>query len=95
MNIPNFQNTPIVSSGGNLSDAWSLILQQLITALQKNLSDEGYQVPQQPTATIAKLQTQFNASPNPSVYFGDLIYDSTTNQLKVNINGTFKVVQVV
>jgi len=26
---------------------------------------------------------------------GNIIYDKTTNQLKVNIHGTFKVIQVV
>ena len=95
MNIPNYENAPISDRSGFLTDQWSLLLQQLITELQFNLSDEGYQVPQQPTATITTLQTQFNASSTPSAYFGNLLYDSDTNELKVNINGTFRVVQVV
>lgn len=95
MNIPNYENTPFVNEDGYLTDQWSLILQQLITLLQQNLSDQGYQVPQQPTTTINTLITQFNAAPLPSQYFGDIIYDSTTDELKVNIAGTFKVVQVV
>jgi hypothetical protein len=95
MNIPNFENTTFVNKSGILSDIWALILQQLITELQDNLSDEGYFVPQQTTITINNLQTQFNLSANPSQYFGDLLYDSTTDELKVNIAGTFRVVTVV
>jgi hypothetical protein len=93
MNIPNYENVPIVSSGGMLSDAWSLILQQLITALQQNLSNEGFRIPQLPTTTINTLQTQYAASSNPSAYYGDLVYDSNANVLKVNIAGTFKTIQ--
>ncbi len=95
MNIPNFEPSKFVERSGNLSDTWSLILQQLITELQKNLSNFGYQVPQQPTTVINDLQAQYIASANPSAYYGNLLYDSTTNQLKVNIAGTFRVVQVV
>lgn len=95
MNIPNYENVPFVDDSGYLSDSWSLIMQQLITALQTNVSNQGYQVPQQPTTTITDLQTQFAAAADPSVYYGDLLYDSTTDELKVNIAGTFKVVQVV
>jgi hypothetical protein len=95
MNIPNFENVAVTTSGSLLSEVWTLILQQLITELQNNLSNEGYLVPQQPTTTIAMLQAQYALSPVPSVYYGNLLYDSTTDQLKVNIAGTFKVVQVV
>lgn len=95
MNIPNYEFAPAISNGGYFSDQWSLILQQLITALQTNLSDNGYLIPQKTTTEINTLQTQFAAAPTPSAYYGDLIYDKTTDQLKVNIAGTFKVVQVV
>jgi hypothetical protein len=95
MNIPNYENVPFVDDKGYLSDSWALIMQQIITALQNNLSDQGYQLPQLPTTTITTLLTQFNAAPSPSVYFGDLLYDSTTDQFKVNIAGTFRVVQVI
>lgn len=60
---------------------------QLITQLQKNLSSEGYKVPQQATSTITSLNTMQSV--------GALLYNSTTHQLMVNIAGTFKVVQVV
>ncbi len=67
----------------DLHNALSMIIQQL----QRNLSDEGYKVPQQPTANITQLNTAQSV--------GALLYDSDTDELKVNINGTFKVVQVV
>lgn len=95
MNIPNYQNTQFTNSNGYLTDPWSLILQQLISALQTNLSDDGYRVPQHTTAEIADLLASFNASSSPSAYFGVLLYDTSTNELKVNINGTFRVIQVV
>lgn len=84
MNIPNFQNVQFVDENGYLTPEWQLIMQQLFQALQSNLSDEGYKVPQQPTAVINQLNT--------AASIGALLYDSTTNQLKVNISGTFQVI---
>jgi hypothetical protein len=94
MNIPNFENIKFVDNNGYITTEWQFILQQLFTLLQKNLSDEGYLIPQQPTSVITTLQTQFAANPTPSAFFGDLLYDSTTNQAKINIAGTFKVITV-
>ncbi|MDD5212360.1 MAG: hypothetical protein PHV62_08080 [Sulfuricurvum sp.] len=84
MNIPNFENIKFVDSRGYLTEEWQLILQQLFQALQGNLSDEGFKVPQQPTTVINQLNTAASK--------GALLYDSTTNQLKVNISGTFQVI---
>ena len=95
MNIPNFENVALTNRGSMLSDTWALILQQLITALQTNLSNEGFRIPQAPTTMITALQTQFALMPDPTVYYGDMLYDTTTDQLKVNIAGTFKVVVTV
>lgn len=95
MILPNFENTQIVDNKGYLTPAWQIIMQAFFQTLQKNLSDEGFLIPQQDTATITDLQTQFNASPTPTAYFGDLLYDSSTDEFKVNIAGTFRVVQVV
>jgi hypothetical protein len=63
------------------------VFAQLVTELQNNLSNEGYKVPQQPTANVQLLNTAQSE--------GALLYDSDTKELKVNINGTFKTVQVV
>lgn len=95
MNIPNFENIRFVDEKGYLTESWQNIMQQLFTALQSNVSNEGFQIPQQTTATIATLQTRFAAATDPTVYNGDMLYDSSTDELKVNIAGTFKVVQVV
>ena len=84
MNIPNFQNTKFVDRSGYLTPEWQLILQQLFQELQKNTSNEGLFIPQQPTATITMLNTAAST--------GALLYDSTNNLLKVNLAGTFKTV---
>lgn len=84
MNIPNFQNIRMVDSKGYLTAEWQQLMQQLFTQLQANLSDEGYKLPQQSTSTIVSLNTAASK--------GALLYDSTTNEFKVNINGTFKIV---
>lgn len=93
MIIPNIINSEILerdSNGeftGNLSSGFFLIFQQLISVLQKNLSDEGYLLPKQETSIINQLNTTKST--------GALIYDLDTNQAKVNINGTFKIIQVI
>jgi hypothetical protein len=94
MNIPNYDYSPITERDGNLSPIWSLIIQQLLSVLQTNLSDTGYILPQLTTTQIAALQASFALAPNPSLYYGDMVYDSTLNEVKVNIAGTFKVVTV-
>jgi hypothetical protein len=87
MIIPNLPATKWVNEKGHLLPEIHGVLSQLTTQLQQFLSNEGYVVPQQPTTKITALNTTRS--------IGALLYDSTTNELKVNINGTFKVVQVV
>lgn len=87
MNIPNFINEQMVDENGYLTDTWRQVLSELFTQLQLNLSDESIIVPQQTTAKIAQLST--------TDYEGGLLYDSDTDQLKVNLAGTFKVVQTI
>lgn len=62
----------------HMHPAWHQFFSLLTTALQTNLSQEGFTVPQQPTTNI-NLLTQ-------SKSVGSFIYDSTTNQMKVNLN---------
>lgn len=83
MNVPNYQNTQAVDKNGYFSSPWQMLLNQLLTQMQIALSDEGFVVPSQPASEITKLTNSSN---------GTLIYDSTNNLLKVNINGTFKTV---
>lgn len=87
MNIPNFENIQMVDRNGYLTEQWQMIMQQLFQVLQQNLSDEGYKLPQQSTTIITALNTAAST--------GNLLYDSTTDQAKVNIAGTYKVIQVV
>ena len=84
MNIPNLPNEKIATDSGEMHPKWRLFFTQLITEIQNNLSNEGYALPQQPTSNIALLNT---AKSN-----GRLIYDSTTQQVKANISGTYRVV---
>lgn len=88
MNLPNFINTKLVDENGYLTPEWSNILTQLITELQLNLSNEGYRLPQLKTAQITQLTA-------PDKSLGNMVYDLTTNEMKVNINGVWKIVQVV
>ena len=87
MNIPNFENIQAIDKNGHWTEQWQLLMQQLFSELQNNLSKEGYKLPQQTTDNINILD---NANST-----GALIYDNTTHEFKVNINGEFKVVQVV
>lgn len=83
-------NLPIghwVDEKGHPTPEMMGVFSQLISELQNNLSNEGYKVPQQPTANVQLLNTAKSE--------GALLYDSDTKELKVNIGGTFKVVQVV
>jgi hypothetical protein len=95
MKVPNYFTTKFVDDQGYLTPEYQVFFQDLITQMQINLSDEGFRIPQQTTATIAQLKSSFNSQPKPNVYFGDLLYDSTTDEAKINIAGTFKVIQVV
>lgn len=87
MNIQSVLNAPITSSDGKLTPAWRDFLSQFFLQMQQNFSQEGLVVPQQSTTNINTLNTAQST--------GALLYDNQLNELKVNINGTFKVVQVM
>ena len=80
MNIPN----PPFELKELHENTWNFF-QLLIQEFQKNLSNEGLVTPSQPTTNISQLTNSNN---------GTLVYDSTAHELKVNINGVFKVVNV-
>jgi len=86
MKVPTFEYNKVIKDNGEFSDGYRQMFTQLLNQLTINFSDYGLVPPSQPTATITDLTSAAN---------GTLIYDSTTNQLKVNINGTFHVVQVI
>jgi hypothetical protein len=95
MNIPNYFTSRFVDDKGYMTPEYQNFFQQLITQMQLNLSNEGFQLPQQSTTNINHILSGFNSSTNPSAYYGDVLYDSTTDEAKINIAGTFKVIQVV
>lgn len=84
MKIPNFIDTVVVDKEGRLTNEFKQILIQLFTQLGINLSDEGFKIPEQTSANISLLNN-INSK-------NRLIVDSDTNQLKINLNGTFKTI---
>jgi hypothetical protein len=87
MLVPNLTQAKVVTKDGYMTDDTYNMFSQLFVEMQKYLSNEGVKIPTQPTATINQLNTAQSV--------GNLLYDTDTNELKVNINGTYKVVQVV
>ena len=77
----------VIDEKGNLTAPYRLFFQQLVMALQTNFKPEGYVIPPKPTSDIIQLIAA--ASNN------NIIYDSTTNQFKGNVNGTWKVFTLV
>jgi len=77
----------VIDKEGNMTQQWDLFFQNLVMALQTNLKPEGFVVPPKPTSDIIQLIQ--DASNN------NIIYDSTTNEFKGNVNGTWKVFTLV
>lgn len=97
--IPNYVQEKLVDENGFLTPAWSNWFQQMITYMQNNLSQEGMVTPSLTTDEITEITAQDNAATGAAggltpKYHGALMYDETTDQLKVNINGTIKTVTV-
>ena len=67
---------------GRITPVWALFLDQLILALQTNLKPEGFVIPQETAANIALLTGLTSVA--------NIIYDSTNNEFKGNIAGTWK-----
>lgn len=88
MNFPTFVDTMVVDEHGYWTPTWQQIMTQLCDQLNINLTQTGVLLPQQTTATIAQL----NAT-NP-YYYGNITYDVTTNQGKINIAGVYKAINV-
>jgi len=83
MNIPNLQaRIKIVDSEGYILPNFHLMLTQMLSEFQNNLSDEGYKLPKQSTENIAKL--------NNIKSEGALIYNTELKKAFINENGTFK-----
>lgn len=89
--IPGFEIGHIDLNGKRftvtLSDEWWLFFTQLVQAIQSNLSNFGYAIPQIDSTTISNL--------NPTTSKGFLVYNSTTDELEINLAGMFKVITAI
>lgn len=83
MAIPALENIKFVDERGYLTSEWRSILQSLFDTLQIRFSDEGLVMPSQTAANILKLKKSAN---------GSMVYDSTNNLAKININGAWKTI---
>ncbi len=72
----------LVDKDGKLTSEGVHFFSLLLQPLQTNLSDEGVIVPTQPNENILKLNT--------SQSVGRIIFNTTTNRLMMNNNGTYQ-----
>jgi hypothetical protein len=71
------RNSEIVDGNGRLKPEWRAFFDQLVLALQTTFKPEGIVFPQQTTANIAQLTAVESKS--------NILYDSTTNEFKGNV----------
>lgn len=76
------RNQPFLNQDGTVNYYWILWFENLVMALQTNLKPEGFVIPQQTTTNIALLTAVQSIA--------NIIYDSTTDEFKGNIAGTWK-----
>jgi hypothetical protein len=95
MKVPVYINDLLVDEERKMTAPWETLFNQLFTEMQSNLSDEGLVAPSQTTVNIGVIQDAQNTDGNDIYPNGTILYDSTTNQLKVKISGVFRVIQVV
>ncbi len=87
------KNQKVINSDGSMNEYWMLFFDQLVNALQTNFNPEGILVPAQTAENIALLVATPQAIPdgtNTRVSNQNILYDSTNNEFKGNINGTWK-----
>lgn len=72
----------IADKDGNMTSEYYLFLANLILALQTNFTPEGIVVPPQTATNIALLTSVLSG--------GNILYDSTNDEFKGNVNGTWK-----
>ena len=82
----------------DISSAWSEFFDLIVNALRTNASNEGLVAPSQPTGNIGIIAANQLQNGSYTTNGGALVYDSTTDQLKVAILSagvpTFKIVTV-
>jgi len=83
------RNQPLVDKDGNMNQYWILFFQNLVAALQNNFSNEGIKVPAQTATNILSLTTSLTSETKRGS-IANVLYDSTNNAFKGNVNGTWK-----
>jgi len=82
MNVPSWVHNRLVNPDGTITEEWEIMINQLLSQLNINFSDEGLVAPSQTTANINTIET--------NAQNGTLLYDSITNTLKVRLSdGSF------
>lgn len=89
MKIPTFIKRKFVDESGELTAPAQQFLDVFFQQAQENLSDDGLVVPQRNTQEINTISNPANQNSKPN---GTLWYDTNTNQLKVRINDTVRIV---
>lgn len=86
MNIPNYIPEKVITKDGDFTAGWMIVIQNLLQELQNNVGNNGFVIPSLTFAQISQLTNSVN---------GTMIYDTTNNVLRVNIGGTFKIIQTI
>lgn len=82
MKIPTFTDQPITQSDGTPTPYMRQLLDILLQQMQLSLSNDGFVIPSQTTATIQNIITGNNPK-GP----GTIWYDTTLNKFVGNENG--------
>jgi hypothetical protein len=81
MQISSMQYADIADKDGKINETWMASFNELLTQLQNNLSNEGYLIPGQDSANVAKLATPQSSNA--------LLVDSDTQELLINKGGVW------
>lgn len=77
MNIPNIPLEDLLNKDAKLQPSWRVWFNQIINQLQTNVSDEGYQLPQQSENNISQLNIQKGV--------GGLLFSAEQQLQKLNV----------
>lgn len=91
MLLPNWVHSKAVKiegpNAGEFTEQWEVFIDQLLSELQINNSNEGTVIPPQTTGNINIIAASSNSANGIR-----LIADSNTNELKAIVNGVVKTV---
>lgn len=87
MNIPPFLNDKYVDEQGYLTASQQIFNDQMNQLMQANLSDNGWQQPNQTTANINLIA--------PFMQNGTMWYDTDTDEPKIKVAGVVRVIPTV